>query len=408
MTTNLGIFYYTTHRTGSGAFGWAECNECDQGNVTACGAANIIHCNQCPHSLPSRWAGRYLPELGLYDTADANIMRQHFQWIQDAGIGFVIFSWWGQNSISDTALTTLLSVIPNYNLKFTIYYENEAYGNPNISADIDYLRNKCFNHASYQKVNGKPSVWVYNENTSADIQRWITVKNSKSLYIVLKEASGWQNITDADISFHQYAPASRYGITKTTTKKYSSFVSPGFFRYHACSRLQRCDLNNSWQDFETALSTMKNDGAQWHTIQTFNEFMECSSVEPAAYYNHTLSGPFPKVNNSYGTKYLDLIRKYFGQPIPEKKFNIFNVTQTQGNTTKGITIMQNDVGNFTKDEACAESCVRLGQISTTSKFDIFNIQQSSSNKGVTAMQNDLGTFTKDQACVRICEKLGLI
>jgi len=359
MTTNLGIFYYTLHQIGSGAFQWAECNPADQGNITACGSSNIIACNQCSHSLPTRWAGRYLPDLGLYNTADAITMRQHFQWIQDAGIGFVIFSWWGQGSISDTALNTLLTVIPDFNLKFCIYYEAEAYGNPNISADIDYLNTKCFNHGSYQKINGKPSIWVYNENTATDAQRWITIRNSKNLYVVLKEVPNWQTITGVD-AWHQYAPASRYGITKTTMNKYSSFVSPGFFRYHCCQRLQRCDLNNSWQDFENALNTMKNDGCTWHTIQTWNEWMECSGVEPAAYYNHTLSGPFPKVNNSYGTKYLDLIAKYFGQPLPQKKFNISNIMKNGSNN--GVIVLQNDNGTYTKDQACIESCTRLGLI----------------------------------------------
>jgi glycoprotein endo-alpha-1,2-mannosidase len=361
MTTNLGIFYYTMHQLGPGAFNWVACTEADQGNRDTCGSGNITPCNACQHSLPTRWSGRYLPDLGLYNTADANIMRQHFQWMQNAGIGFVIFSWWGQNSISDTALTTLLNVIPSFNLKFTIYYENEAYGNPNISADIDYLNNKCFNHASYQKVNSKPTIWVYNENKATDIQRWITVRNSKNLYVVLKEAPGWQTTTVID-GWHQYAPASRYGITKTTNKKYSSFVSPGFYRYHACSRLQRCDLNNSWQDFETALSTMKNDGATWHTIQTWNEWMECSGVEPAAYYNHTLSGPFPKVNNSYGTKYLDLIRKYFGQPMPEKKFSVYSVVPNSTISNTGVLTVLDPAGTLTKDQACVESCRRLGLV----------------------------------------------
>ncbi len=359
MTENLGVFYYTLHKSGSGAFNWEECTEADSGNVNFCGSNNIIHCNQCSHTLPTRWAGRYLPDLGLYDTADANIMRQHFQWIQNAGIGFIIFSWWGQNGVSDTALNTLMSVIPDFNLKFCLYYEAEAYGNPDVSVDIDYLRNKCFGHNQYMKINNKPVMWVYNENTVSDAQRWITIRNSKGLYVILKEVPGWQTITGVD-AWHQYAPASRYGITKTTTNNYSSFVSPGFYRYHACERLPRCDLHNSWQDFENALSTMKNDNSQWKTIQTFNEWMECSGVEPAAYYNHTLSGSFPKVNDSYGTKYLDLIAKYFAPPIPQNKFNISDMKK--GSSNVGVIIMKSDTGTLTKDQACTETCIKLGSL----------------------------------------------
>ncbi len=355
MTTNLGIFYYVLHQTSGGAFGWTECNPADQGNITACGSNNIISCSQCSHSLPSRWAGRYLPDLGLYDSANIDTMKQHFQWIQDAGIGFILFSWWGQGDISDIALNTLLNVIQGFNLKFCIYYEKEGYSNPDIVADIDYLNNKCFGHSQYLKVNNKPSIWIYNENTVSDAQRWINIKNSKGLYIVLKEVPGWQNITGAD-SWHQYAPASRYG----KTGNHHSFVSPGFFRYHCCQRLARCDINNSWQDFDNSLNTMKNDGCTWHTIQTWNEWMECSGIEPAAYYNHTLSGSFPKINDSYGKKYLDLITKYFGQPIPQKKFDVLDIKQ--GSSNIGVMVTKNDAGKLTKDQACADTCAKLGQI----------------------------------------------
>jgi hypothetical protein len=363
MATNLGVFYYTMHKMGPGAFNWTDCTEADQGNRNSCGINNITPCNQCHHVLPTRWAGRYLPDLGLYETADANVMKQHFQWMQDAGIGFIIFSWWGQGSISDTALSTLLNVIPNFNLKFVIYYENEAYGNPNISADIDYLNNKCFNNSQYLKVNGKPSVWVYNQNLASDAQRWIAIRNSKGLYVVLKEVPGWQTINGID-AWHQYAPASRYGITKTATNKFSSFVSPGFYRYHSCERLQRCDLNNTWQDFDNVLNTMKNDGCAWHTIQTFNEWMECSGIEPAAFYDHVTTGtnPYPKVNNTYGTKYLDLIKKYFGQPIPPKKFSVNNVKPGSIAKNTGVVVILDNAGTLTKDQACTDVCNRLGNL----------------------------------------------
>lgn len=355
ITSNLGIFYYVLHQSGPGAFGWAECNEADQGNIDACGSGNIVHCNQCPHSLPDRWAGRYKPDLGLYNSVDMDTMRQHLQWIQDAGIGFIILSWWGQGSISDIALGTLMNLISSFDLKFCIYYENEAYGNPNIGADIDYLNNKCFGNSNYLKVNSKPAVWVYNENTASDAQRWVSIRNSKNIYVILKEVPGWQNITGID-AWHQYAPASRYG----KTGNYHSFVSPGFYRYHACERLTRCDIHNSWPEFDNALNTLKNDGCTWHTIQTFNEWMESSGIEPAAYYQHTTSGAFPKTNNSYGTQYLDIIKKYFGQPLPQKRFNIFVTKQDSSN--QGIIVLQNDTGTFTKDQACIDVCTKLDQL----------------------------------------------
>ena len=93
-------------------------------------------------------------------------------------------------------------------------------------------------------------------------------------------------------------------------------------------------------------------------------------------------------------------------PPVGKKFNVLNVTQ--GSSNKGLTVLQNDSGAFTKDQACIEACTRLGSISMTGKYDVYNVKQGTSIKGVAALQNDTGAFTKDAACAEICTRLAQI
>lgn len=53
-----------------------------------------------------------------------------------------------------------------------------------------------------------------------------------------------------------------------------------------------------------------------------------------------------------------------------------------------------------------KASVREITIAPVAKFDIFDVRQGSSNKGVMILRNDAGTFTKDQACIDTCTRLG--
>ncbi len=48
--------------------------------------------------------------------------------------------------------------------------------------------------------------------------------------------------------------------------------------------------------------------------------------------------------------------------IPTKKFNVFDVILDNAANKRGVIVMQDDLGTFTKDQACIEVCDRLGQI----------------------------------------------
>lgn len=420
-TTNLIAIYYGWYDPN-----WKECVPADSGNVNACPPGSITKCpNPNDHTTmyPRRWAGRYLPNLkgtdnpatALYSSIDETIIRSQLSLMKQAGIGGLAFSYWGsQKPITVTALGKLFQVLnspdnPYPEIKISIYYEDQANRPLSvIESDVQYILNNYGSSPYFYKINNKPVFWVYGNNTLSLAQKWNTIRTDKNIYVIQKEfGSIWKSYLNLADSWHQYAPANRYVLTQAGTTKYVSGVSVGFYRYHSCMRLTRPDITGDYSPFENALIQMKNDGAQLH-ILFWNEWEENSGIEPATLFDHIEGGtnPFPQIGTPYGTKYLDLVAKYFGQPQPQKRFNIFDVKQDSFN--KGLIILQNDAGNFTQDQACTESCIRLGQISTTNKFDIFDIRQGSSNKGVETIQNDLGAFTKDQACLRICDKLGQI
>lgn len=355
---SLGTFFYGWY-TKSGEspawHNWSECGNPDSGNCTDCGGTwngttntctggtEIINCpatNDHSTMIPNRWAGRYLPMLGgttnpsteLYSSLDAATMKTQLSLMKDAGIEFIIFSWWGQGTVSDASLDLLMNTVlpaadnPYPNIKVCIYYEKEGYADNSIAlikADIDYLNNHYISDTNagssyYFKINvngmSKPVIWVYNQPALSFATKWNTIRNDKSIYTVLKEVPNWDqpaNVILADC-WHQYGPAVRYG----KTGNFHSFVSPGFYRYHACARLLRCDQLNSgngdYSDFEAKLNIMKNDGCKFHTIQTWNEWQESSGVEPAVAINHIEggSGAFTVKGTQYqyGKAYINLIK----------------------------------------------------------------------------------------------------
>jgi len=333
VTSKLGIFYYIWYPAN-----WSENIRPDCGNTiesgNTCGSCcNSGNCNSnisstcTAHSPPNSWAGRYKPDVGIYNSNNESAMIQHLNWFKQMGIGFVICSWWGSSNEkgSNSNLIAFKNLLesnrnPYPEVKFCVYCEPPTMGSQTIiNTSVDYIKNNFATSSYYLKINNKPVIWVYNTNTSTigtDSAQWNNARVNKGIYTVLKMGGSWTSYINNSDSWHQYAPAGRYSMCSNGNIKYSSFVSPGFWRYHSNSRLTRADTlgnNTGYTEFENAIISMKNDGAEWKTIQTFNEWQENSGVEPASLYRHTENGSsFTMINSSYGTKYVDLIAKHFG------------------------------------------------------------------------------------------------
>jgi hypothetical protein len=69
---------------------------------------------------------RYFPKLGPYDVRSVAALEQHARWIQDAGVGAVALSWWGQGSWQDRAVSLILDVLSAHDLKATFALEPYA------------------------------------------------------------------------------------------------------------------------------------------------------------------------------------------------------------------------------------------------------------------------------------------
>lgn len=345
---NLGVFYYGWY-TVAGEIppwqNWAENEVPDTGNVVDCahctGHTTQAECEQfnciwssstnacigtttcCNHSPPTTWAGNYLPDGGLYSSMDESVIRRQLQQMKNAGIDFIIASYWSdrKSGITKLTLSKLFQILnsgnnPHPNVKVTILYEDaDNLPQATIEADIQYILDTYSNDKYFMKVDNLPVVWVYGNPNLTFATKWDNIRKSKNIYTFMKVFAGWQSFENLANSFYQYGPGVRYELTQSATTKYSSYVSPGFYRYHSCSRLIRADIVNDYAtNFEHAIQEMANDGAKWHTIQTWNEWQESSGIEPASRINHDDAGAFTIKSDSFGTAYLDIVAKYFYAP----------------------------------------------------------------------------------------------
>lgn len=286
-----------------------------------------LHWKDDNHNPPNTWASNYIPDYGnssdpyngLYASADTNIIKQQLGLMKKAGINFVISSWWGQNHLSDKVLNiTFNSVLPAKdnpypNVKYAIYYEKEGFADASkeeIINDINYIKKKYANSPYYYRINGRPVVFVYNtksglfsETFEQEIEKWKEVRDETGIYTVLKVSGGYKKIESYADSWHEYAPSTDF----KQTGNYSAFISPGFSKWHESPRLER----ENFTRFEKNVIALKNANVQFKLIETWNEWGEGTGIEPARRVNHDDVNGFTMAEDSYGTKYIDILGKYF-------------------------------------------------------------------------------------------------
>jgi hypothetical protein len=248
---------------------------------------------------------QFTPSDGLYSsTDDATIDRQITQ-ASRAHMEAMISSWWGQGHHTDTAFKHILarserSGSPAPNMRWTVYYEPEGYGDPTpdqIVSDLNYLSANYFSHPGFLRVNGKPVVFVW--ATGSDIcgmaDRWAQAKSQfgGNVHIVLKVFSGYATCASQPDSWHQYGPSSAYH----QHLPHSVNVSPGF--WHANEALPR--LVRDPVRFESDVKKMAATSAFWHLVTSWSEWGEGTIVEPST---------------QFGELYIDILCRNLPGPAP--------------------------------------------------------------------------------------------
>jgi tartrate-resistant acid phosphatase type 5 len=236
------------------------------------------------HYIPNPYPQVFDPATELYSANNYEVFKWQLTKLAEARQEVAISSWWGPGTKEDVALANILNNYmarpdnPYPNLRWAIYYEDEGFGDPSVStivSDLQHIRANFAQSPYFLRVNGKPVVFVYDQGDGSTLtQRWAEANQQmgNEFYIVLKLYSGFASAPNQPDSWHQYAPANRYGIHAP----YSAYVSPGFWLDDGSApRLPR-----NIAEFTTAVQSLSTANVTWRLVETWNEWGEGTSVEP--------------------------------------------------------------------------------------------------------------------------------
>lgn len=273
------------------------------------------HWGQNGHSPPDDIGSNFYPQLGAYSSADISVVAQHMQWIKDAGIGVLIYGWWGQGSREDSLAPLILSEASKQGIK--VAWHIEPYSGRDIGSinrDIRYIYDKYGQNPAFFRVarptkygntaNPRGVFFVY-ESSGLAASQWkflMDVIHSDPIYnsIVIANTNDACYIDGCDSSKESHFDGlygynisggdyNNFGYFKDEADKRNSIfvssVGPGFDATRATTNPNILPHYNSpgcsgytydcqWQKAFAAKS-------EWVGIVSFNEWHEGSQVEPA-------------------------------------------------------------------------------------------------------------------------------
>lgn len=109
----------------------------------------------------------YFPRLGAYSSSSDETIEKHMYWLDRAGIGTILFSWWGRGSYEDSNVWKVMNAADDWGLKVGFYIEpyGGGYVEPGGSGtrtpftakeDIKYIIDTYGCHRAMYRRQGRP------------------------------------------------------------------------------------------------------------------------------------------------------------------------------------------------------------------------------------------------------------
>jgi hypothetical protein len=215
--------------------------------------------------------------------------------MQWGGIQAGIASWWGPGSPTDARIPALLNAAHGKGFHWTLYYEEEGYGDPSVEqirSELTYVRDHYSTDPSFLRVDGKFVMFVYADpnDRCGMAERWRQAQTvDLGIYVVLKVFPGYRVCGASAPAWHEYGPGDR----ATNMPPYSYSISPGF--NHVLEPAPRIPRDPA--AFASAIRSMTASGDPFQLVTTFNEWGEGTAVEVS---------PDWQSPSGFGT-YLDLL-----------------------------------------------------------------------------------------------------
>ncbi len=235
------------------------------------------------------------PVLGYYNSCDPAVIEQHFAWLSDLRMDFIVVSWWGMynqtdwHSFMSNATMQVFQVarenVTNVKVALMVEPFNES-GTYNFSEVYDWVYTNLYQNypTIYYKVDSKPLLCFFNgQNMTADgvFQRddRFTVK------IVGNDPTAEWLYDCATEKNNPVAPA---------PKDRQISVSPRFDDYYVRTPNETVDSRMEYlydQQWDAVLNYSKQNAIDFVTVTSWNEYPERTMIEP--HYDATATNHDP-------------------------------------------------------------------------------------------------------------------
>lgn len=232
------------------------------------------------------------PALGLYDSNDSAVVRQHIRWAKSAGIDAFVSSWWGPTSFEDHSLQVLLAVAAQEQFRVSIILES-PFTADELRSDIHTLLATRATSPAWLRVNGRPVLFVYarimNRFTPDDFRRAFAGTGAFAIADTQDsvQAAPFDGVFSygpvQDLDGYLAAEATQAAAHHAAGRIYVGAAVPGYDD-RVIRQPGRLLSRSNGDVLRRMFAGATAAGADWVSVTSWNEWHEGTEIEPSLEY----------------------------------------------------------------------------------------------------------------------------
>jgi hypothetical protein len=255
--------------------------------------------------------------LNPYASANPEAMARQVQQAQNAGIDALILNWWGKGNPTEKNLKSLLDIATQKGFRVAVDFDlNSPFmaGEASYVDNLRYLHTTHAKHPAYLSYEGRPVIFFYNV-ARLPLATWRRIRDQvdpghNALWIAEGTDLKYQSVFDGhhlySIAWSNGIPPAqtlskwgsqvrKYNQQNGTAKLWVATVMPGYNDRKARPKAGFAVSRNGGDYYRQCWQAAIASKPHWIVINSFNEWMEGSQIEPS---------------QSYGGLYLDVTREW--------------------------------------------------------------------------------------------------
>lgn len=223
------------------------------------------------------------PILGYYNSCEPNIINQHFKWLTELKLDFVLISWWGIDNKTDKVTKEVFRIVDengNFSIKLAILVEpfNETDNGYNFTQIYSYIYENFVEPYPYlyYKLNGKPLVCFFNDEYLTDHYNGEIPKDDRFTVKIVgtRKYVNWVHPCYNSFFWENEIPRER---VYTIAPRYDDTRIPNRTGYVIDPDYSQGYYQKEWKK---ALNYAENSSLDIILINSWNEFAERTQIEP--------------------------------------------------------------------------------------------------------------------------------